>query len=79
MCWTMHGRYVGADPCSDLTRYSQRCKWTLAHTAVGSPDGVGVVREHGRSHGKFVVDDTDVGEEIAVLEKMLEFCTRYGR
>ena len=78
MCWTMDGRYVGIDHCSDLTRYSQRCKWTLAHTAVDTPDGVGVVREHGRSHGKFVVDDTDVLEKIAVLEKLPEIYTRYG-
>lgn len=78
MCWTMHGRYVGIDPCSDLTRYSERCIWTLAHTAVGIPDGVGVVREHGRSHGKFVVDGTDVVEKIAVLEKLPEIYTRYG-
>ena len=74
----MDGRYVSTDHCSDLTQYSQRRIWTLVHTAVDSPDGVGVVFEHGRSHGKFVVDDTDVVEKIAVLEKLPELCTRYG-
>ncbi len=74
----MDGRYVGTDHRSDLTCYSQRCKWTLAHTAIAIPDAVGVVREHGRSHGKFVVDDADVIEKIAVLEKLPEIYTRYG-